>query len=278
MPPPTQPGLQHLPQASRSALRLSPARSGIFARGRTDLAAAPSTGTEAQSLLKLGLQHLHGRGLPKNDTEAARCFQQAADLGLSEAQYRLALLYDTGRGVPLDHTFAAHWDRRAADQNHAYAQASLSYRYNVGEGVLQSFTDSFTWCQRAAENNLAWAQCNLGLMYRKGEGTPRNGELAALWYQRAADQDFPDAQLELGLIAYTARDLTRAAHYLHKAADQNNATAQFHLAHLYETGQGVPQDYVLARYWLRKSAEQGHEQALRDLKRREYRDPEPPLR
>jgi TPR repeat protein len=244
--------LQHTPKASKSALAASPARSGIFSRGRQQ-AARSTASAEAQAHLKLGLQHYRA----KDFTTAAAAFRQAAELGLSEAQYRLALLYDEGRGVPQSFEEAARWDRLAAEQNHPYAQAALSYRYNAGEGVQQDLAESFAWCKRAAENNLAWAQRNLGLMYRKGEGDA-------------------DAQQELATLHFTGRSLPRdieaAALWFTRAAEQGHAAAQFHLAHLYDTGQGVPQDYVQARQWLRKAALQGHEQAQRDLKKREYRD------
>ena len=44
---------------------------------------------------------------------------------------------------------------------------------------------------------------------------------------------------------------------LHKSAEQGNATAQNRLGLLYNQGQGVPQDPLLAKQWFEKSAEQG---------------------
>lgn len=44
---------------------------------------------------------------------------------------------------------------------------------------------------------------------------------------------------------------------LHKSAEQGNATAQNRLGLLYNQGQGVPQDRLLAKQWFEKSAEQG---------------------
>jgi uncharacterized protein len=58
-----------------------------------------------------------------------------------------------------------------------------------------------------------------------------------------------------------------------EAADHGNAEAQFQLGHLYAVGQGLEHDYPESRHWIRQATLQGHEQALRELKRREYRDP-----
>jgi uncharacterized protein len=44
---------------------------------------------------------------------------------------------------------------------------------------------------------------------------------------------------------------------LRKSAEQGNATAQNRLGLLYNRGQGVPQDRLLAKQWFEKSAEQG---------------------
>ncbi len=64
-----------------------------------------------------------------------------------------------------------------------------------------------------------------------------------------------------------------AAAWYRKAAEQGNAEAQFQLGHLYEMGLGVDHDYTQYRHWTRQAALQGHEEALREVKRREYRDP-----
>ena len=42
-----------------------------------------------------------------------------------------------------------------------------------------------------------------------------------------------------------------------QAAEQGNADAQFNLGVMYDTGQGVRQDYAQAVQWYRKAAEQG---------------------
>jgi hypothetical protein len=44
-------------------------------------------------------------------------------------------------------------------------------------------------------------------------------------------------------------------------AERGSALYQTYLGYMYETGQGVPQDYHLAAYWYRLAAEQGHVRA-----------------
>lgn len=58
--------------------------------------------------------------------QAAELYRSSAETGNSEAQYQLGNLYLLGRGVAKDEKEAARWLEQAAAQNHAGAQFSLS--------------------------------------------------------------------------------------------------------------------------------------------------------
>jgi TPR repeat protein len=101
---------------------------------------------------------------------------------------------------------------------------------------------------------------------------------AAYWYRLAATQNFPEAQQKLADLYYTWPGSSTQLYAGCRVVSQGcrsmgNAEAQFQLGHLYATGQGVEHDYTQSRHWIRQAALQGHEQAIRELKRREYRDP-----
>jgi hypothetical protein len=66
-----------------------------------------------------------------------------------------------------------------------------------------------------------------------------------------------DRDLTLGLTAYQARDARKAAEYFRKAAERNQRTAQFNLAVLLLSGDGVPADPPQGLRWLRKAADNG---------------------
>lgn len=257
-------GLQHIPATTGTALALHSGRSGIIARGRRD-----ATDASANPHFRQAVADFNAGDFPA----AAAGFRLAAEGGHAESQYLLSTLLDEGQGLPQDPAEAALWERRAAAQGHAYAQANLSFRFYAAG----SFAEAFLWCQRAAGSHLAWAQFHLGLMYRKGEGVAQDNTEAAHWYLLAATQNFPAAQTKLadlyGIGLGVPRNLTEAATWYRRAADLGDAEAQFQLAHLYATGQGVEPDYTRSRHWIRRAALQGHEGALRELKRREYRDP-----
>ena len=257
-----QSGLQHIP--SGGALTLHSVRSSIFARGRRDAANSSSNSDYQRAVAEYNVGRF---------PEAAASFSQAADQGHAESQYILSTMYDAGKGVPQDDAQAARWERTAAEQGHVYAQANLSFRcYSASD-----FAGAFEWCQRAADGELAWAQYNLGLMYQKGEGVAPSEAEAAHWYRLAASQALADAQQRLADLYYLGQSIPRnysqAAHWYRRAAEQGSARAQFQLGHLYDVGLGIEHDYTQYRYWTRMAAEQGHEDALREVNRRDYRDP-----
>ena len=258
----TKTGLEHVPASN--ALAVNSSRSGIIARGRRDATSAAANPHYLQGVTDYRLGKY---------TEAAAGFRLAAEQGHAESQYLLSTMCDAGQGLLRDDTEASYWEGKAGEQGHAYAQANLSFRhYARGE-----FTEAFAWCQRAAHSKLPWAQYHLGLMYRKGEGVQQSDSEAANWYREAAAQNFPEAQQKLADLYYLGRGVVRsysqAANWYLRAAENGNAEAQFQLGHLYATGQGVERDYTQSRHWIRQAALQNHEQAVRELKRREYRDP-----
>ena len=50
------------------------------------------------------------------------------------------------------------------------------------------------------------------------------------------------------------QDYAEAVKWYRKAAEQNDATAQYNLGLMYANGRGVPQDYVMAYKWINLAA------------------------
>jgi S1-C subfamily serine protease len=90
---------------------------------------------------------------------------------------------------------------------------------------------------------------------------------AAKWWRKAAEQDQATAQYCLG-IGYAkgqgvAKDETEAVEWYRKAAEQNHAKAQDSLGRCYFYGHGAPKDYVEACKWVLLAAARGDENAKR---------------
>lgn len=76
--------------------------------------------------------------------------KKKAEAGDAQAQLSLGGMYANGRGVAKDDAEAAKWWRKAADQGRAQAQYNLGGMYNKGEGVPKDFTEAYAWFNLAA--------------------------------------------------------------------------------------------------------------------------------
>jgi len=92
---------------------------------------------------------------------------------------------------------------------------------------------------------------------------------AVEWYRKAAEQNNAEAQFNLGICYDNGRgvtkDLVEAYKWYRKAAQQNYAKAQSNLGFCYDNGEGVAKDQVEAVKWYRKAAEQNYAQAQFNL-------------
>jgi hypothetical protein len=67
----------------------------------------------AHGQLLLGILHVQGKGVSRDDKKALVWIRLAADQGLHDAQYFLGLTYEHGNGVSQDFIQAHKWDNLA---------------------------------------------------------------------------------------------------------------------------------------------------------------------
>jgi localization factor PodJL len=70
--------------------------------------------------------YAEGSAGPKDTTEAARWFAQAAALGLSDSQFNLAVLYERGDGVPQSLVDSYKWYAIAATDGDVESKARMA--------------------------------------------------------------------------------------------------------------------------------------------------------
>ncbi len=100
-------------------------------------AAAKTTARPSQNVL-------NGRHL------TVQLYQESAESGNVEAQYKLGLLYLTGNGALQDFVEAAKWLKLAAEQGYALAQYELGLIYRTGYGLAIDQVQSYVWLNLAA--------------------------------------------------------------------------------------------------------------------------------
>jgi TPR repeat protein len=70
-------------------------------------------------------------------------------------------MYARGEGVSKDNAEAVKWYQKAADQGSATAQYSLGSAYHKGEGVPKNYLLSYVWTSIAAANGIQGLQAAL---------------------------------------------------------------------------------------------------------------------
>jgi hypothetical protein len=81
---------------------------------------------------------------------AVQLYEESAENGDSDAQYKLGLLYLTGNGALQDFAEAAKWLKLAAEQGYALAQYELGLIYRSGYGLAIDQVQSYVWLNLAA--------------------------------------------------------------------------------------------------------------------------------
>jgi tRNA A-37 threonylcarbamoyl transferase component Bud32 len=103
-------------------------------------------------------------GPAKNEAEAARWFQKAAESGSSMAMLNLGSLYYDGTGVAQNDALAAKWWRKAADAGSPAGMYDLGTLYEEGRGVPRDLAKARELYEKAAQNNNAEAAKRLRSM------------------------------------------------------------------------------------------------------------------
>jgi len=232
--------------------------------------------------LSLGKIYYEGIGIPINYIESEKWYMKATEGGNAEAKDRLSqvyfdisLMYDNGiEGFAKNTVVAMDYLKKSAllmVGPSANSASMLSLYYEGGHDDIQADWQEFArWTILAAELGDAEAEKKLqigevqlviGNFYKLEE--PPNLSEAAKWYRKAADQNIYKAMTYLGEILHNGKgivqDYREASQLMQKAAEHGEATAQQLYGMMYMLGHGVQQDNVQALKWLTIAASKSNE-------------------
>jgi len=200
---------------------------------------------EEQALTKSQMQELekalacHQAGDYK---VAIRMLKQLASQDITEAQFKLGVMYQKGQGIAQDHQVARRWFEKAALKEHVKAQYNLGMMYKDGLGGDADYRAAIMWwelaakqghvnaqynlvviCKKYAEKGDPSAQHKLGRMYFRGAGVPFDRNEAFIWFKKAAEAYYPPALYWAGLCYEngfgTGSDISQAIKCFDKAAE-----------------------------------------------------------
>lgn len=140
---------------------------------------------EPWALNNLGAYYQAAHGVAPDFELAIRCYQQAADFGLTTAHDNLAYAYEMGMGVrPSAEQAIAHY-QIAAENGCIGALCSLGYFFHHGIGVDRDLEQAIHWYSAAANQGDDLAACRLASLYENGIGVEQSYDEALKWYRQA---------------------------------------------------------------------------------------------
>ncbi|NNE84348.1 MAG: hypothetical protein HKN28_10295, partial [Alphaproteobacteria bacterium] len=119
----------------------------------------------------------------------------------------------------------------ACEQARAQYPEELRFQYQLARSLhkAERHSEALTLYSKSGEQGFALAQRSVGFMYANANGV--------------------------------AQDLTKAADWIHQAADRCDVDAQYALGTLYAKGQGVEQNEAESRRWFQTAAARNHPDA-----------------
>jgi len=203
-PPPTPSNTTAMNAPELSIDALPPAIGGPVLR-----AAAIAGDMAAQ--YEIAVRFGDGRGVPRDERQAAYWLELAAKQGLAPAQFRLGGYYEKGIGVKKDLAAARDLYLAAAAKGNGKAMHNLAVLYADGINGRADYHTSALWFRKAADRGITDSQYNLAILYARGAGEPQNYAEAYKWFALAAKQGDIEAANKRDDIAAQLDEETLAA-------------------------------------------------------------------
>jgi uncharacterized protein len=171
--------------------------------------------SQRRAMYQLGRAYAANRQM----TEAIAAWRKAAEKGSSAAMVELGVAYGTGSGVARDEAQARKLFERAAEAGNPRGVSNLAAL--GGGSVPADPARSRELLGRAAETN-AEAQYQLGVMLSQGSGGEKDDVAARAMFEKAAAQNHPAALERMGAFTAEGRggpkDSSAAKAYYERAA------------------------------------------------------------
>jgi uncharacterized protein len=159
--------------------------------------------------------------------QAIAAWRKAADKGSTSAMVELGVLYGTGAGVAKDEAQARKLFERAAEAGNPRGVTNLAAL--GGTAAPSDPVRGRELLAKAAQTN-AEAQYQLGLMLADGTGGEKDEAGARALFEKAAAQNHPGALTQMGAFAEAGRggpkDAAAAKGYYQRAADLGDEDAR----------------------------------------------------
>ena len=215
------------------------------------------------------------RALKEKDYDSAyKFFQQSVDLGNIDAIYELSLCYYRGQGVNEDNDKAIDILRQGLDKGCDNCLFLMGQALAEGEGVDKDLDKAKFYYRKAVDvcsdkKIIGWAQGNLANILWDEIHSESDKTTVIDLFKESIKNGNEFSMYSLGKIFDDGnkvdRDYLVAYDYYRIAAEHNHPDAQAALGWMYESGHGVPRDYYKSAYWYGLAAKNNQVGAIRNL-------------
>jgi TPR repeat protein len=175
-----------------------------------------AAGGSRRAMYQLGRAYAANRQAP----EAIAAWRKASDKGSTSAMVELGVAYGTGAGVARDEAQARKLFERAAEAGNPRGVSNLA-ALGGSAGPAANPARARELLSKGAETN-AEAQYQLGMMLAEGNGGAKDDVAARAMFEKAAAQNHPGALERMGAFAQEGRggpkDSDAAKAYYQRAA------------------------------------------------------------
>ena len=182
-----------------------------------------ASGSSRRAMYELGRAYAANRQMP----EAVAAWRKAADKGSTSAMVELGVLLGTGSGGTKEQAEARRLFERAAEAGNPRGVSNLAA---LSGDAPSDPSKARALLTKAAEANSAEAQYQLGVMNADGVGGPQDDAAARAWFEKAAAQNHAGALERMGTFTEIGRggpqDSAAAKVYYEKAAALGNESAK----------------------------------------------------
>lgn len=215
------------------------------------------------------------RALEEKDYDSAyKFFQTSVDLGNIDAIYELSECYYWGRGSDINYDKSISLIRLGLDKENNNCLFLMGQAFDNGNGVDKDIDKAKTYYRRVIDECsdkkvISKAQGNLAIILWNEINSESDKLTVIQLYKESIKNGNEVSMYNLGKIFDDGnkvdRDYLVAYDYYRMAAEHNYPDAQAELGWMYEKGHGVPQDYYKSSYWYNLAAKNNHLVAMVNL-------------
>lgn len=221
---------------------------------------------DAVAQLQMGMLFLNGWGVGKDYARAFKWLQMSANSDNKDAQYALGSMYLRGQGVRFDLNQSFFWRKKAADNRQTYAAFDVAEMYMNGLGVEKDTSEAkryyemflikpFVNPSQTIVERVATARAKIIEISASNEAV--RGSSSSVSVDKAAQRySTPSSAVPIAPLS-TSVGNQQTVQQVKALASTGDTNAQVQLGNMYDSGQGVKQNYVEAVKWYRAAANKG---------------------